>query len=130
MHNQTLYYASTLIEAKIEEHLWSTTPGTARFQHAITLRLHTSSLQVVYGDTAADHKLVWNMPPGVEHNKALLSTWPEEEAKHPWERPTALDKWHKLWYELDATGHLLLLHHYYNVLQTRLVAVGHTCLFV
>ena len=107
MQNATLFYSVVLLEAKLEETTWSKDTGMPRFQNSITLRLHTSRFQIHYGSTAAEHKCSWSMAPEVERNPKLLQTWPPEEYKYQWEAPKKLDKWHKMWYQMDTCGHVL-----------------------
>ena len=72
MYNPQLYYTTLLIEAKLDEARWSPKTGAPRFQHTMTLRLHTARFQICYGDTTSEHKCVWTMPPHVEDNMKLL----------------------------------------------------------
>ena len=104
--------------------MFSKDTGAPKYQHALTLRLHNARIELIYGETDDDHAVNWSMVPGVEDCKSLLDTWPQEDCKHPWELPTKLDKWHKLWYELDACGHLLILHEFFNAIEHRSSCCG------
>ena len=145
MYNPELFYAVLLVEAKLKEELWSKDLGSARFQHSITLRLHMATFQISYGETPTEHTCTWQMAPYVEEDNVLLKvfsyvltlqifhylwftvsqTWPKEDYKYEWEAPKKLDTLHKMWYEMDCAGHLLLLNHWTNAIEHPVAVVLH-----
>ena len=70
MFNPMLFYSVVLIEIKLVKCLWTKKEGLPRFQYSLTLRLHTSRMEINYGDE--EHQVVFTMPPGVESNQTLL----------------------------------------------------------